>query len=94
MRILFLPEALAVFNELATVLHEKSYFGFEGNALKYVDDLAEDIKNTLHTRINNPARIIFIATKKECASLHFAKAKLFNGMCSSRHIKKKEKLFI
>lgn len=55
MKIVFLPEALAYFNELSTILYKKNYFGFEDKALKYVDDLLENIKNTLHSRVKKPA---------------------------------------
>ena len=50
MKIILLPEALDYFNELSTLLFEKHYFGFEESALKYVDDLTDDIKKTLPNR--------------------------------------------
>ena len=59
MRIIFLPEALDYFNKLTTVLYEEEYFGFEENALKYVDELIDDITNTLHLRLKKPAPIQF-----------------------------------
>ena len=59
MKIVFLPESLEYFNELSTILYEKDYFGFEDSALKYVDDLFESIKNTLHSRVKKPAPTYF-----------------------------------
>ena len=59
MRIIFLPEALDYFNELSTILYEKNYFGFEETALKYVDDLMDDIKITLPKRPKRPAPSYF-----------------------------------
>lgn len=47
MRIIFLPEVLDYFNELTKLLYEKGYFGFEENALRYVDDLMTQIRKTL-----------------------------------------------
>ncbi|MDR1981130.1 MAG: hypothetical protein LBQ39_05865 [Tannerellaceae bacterium] len=55
MKIVFLPEALKYFNELSTILYEKDYFGLEESALKYVDDLFQDIKHTLHSRTKKTA---------------------------------------
>ncbi|MDR2969017.1 MAG: hypothetical protein LBV32_05370 [Tannerellaceae bacterium] len=59
MKIVFLPEVLEYFNELSTVLYEKKYFGFEDSALEYVDDLFENIKNTLHLCVKKPAPAYF-----------------------------------
>jgi len=55
MKIVFLPEALNYFNELSTILYENNYFGFEDSALKYVDDLFEEIKTTIHCQVKKPA---------------------------------------
>lgn len=50
MKIVFLPETLEYFNDLVTILYEKEYFGFEESALNYVDDLINDIKNSLSSK--------------------------------------------
>jgi len=55
MRIVFLPETLDYFNDLATILFEKEYFGFEESALKYVDELVDSIKDSLHIKTKKPA---------------------------------------
>lgn len=59
MRIIFLPETLKYFNELSTILYEKEYFGFEESALAYVDNLIDDIKNSLHTKVKKNAPSLF-----------------------------------
>ena len=59
MRIIFLPEALEYFNELTTILYQNEYFGFEESALNYVDELIDEINNSLHLRIKNPAPVPF-----------------------------------
>jgi hypothetical protein len=59
MRIIFLPEVLEYFNELATILYEKEYFGFEESALQYVDDLLTDIKTTLSSKQKKTAPLYF-----------------------------------
>jgi len=59
MRIIFLPEVLDYFNELSTILYKKGYFGFEEDALTYVDDLLNDIENQLDVNIQKPAPSYF-----------------------------------
>lgn len=59
MKIEFIPEALEYFNELSTILYEKDYFGFRESALKYVDDLLEDIKTNLPVKLKKPAPSYF-----------------------------------
>ncbi|MDR0865612.1 MAG: hypothetical protein LBO74_11870 [Candidatus Symbiothrix sp.] len=47
MKVLFLPEIRGYFKELAKILYEKDYFGFEQNAIEYAEDLFNDIKESL-----------------------------------------------
>lgn len=47
MKVLFIPEVIGYFLDLAELLYEKNYFGFEETAFRYVDDLFEEIKATL-----------------------------------------------
>lgn len=75
MKIVFLPEALEYFNELSTLLYEKGYFGFEENALKYVDELLYNIRNTLHNRVKKPAPPYFDRYGKNMLYSSFRKNK-------------------
>ena len=50
MKVLALPEVRQYLKEVAQVLYRKDYFGFEGSAVKYVEDLFNDIKTTLPAR--------------------------------------------
>lgn len=75
MRIVFLPETLDYFNELVTILFEKEYFGFEESALKYVDDLIDQVKNSLHTKIKKPAPHYFIKYGKGLQYVTFSKSR-------------------
>ncbi len=59
MKIIFLPEVLEYFNELSTILYEEDYFGFEEDALNYVDRLLNDIKVKLSTSLQRPAPSYF-----------------------------------
>jgi len=59
MRIIFLPETLEYFNELTTILYEKEYFGFKESAIAYVDDLLDEIQDTLHVKISKVAPLYF-----------------------------------
>jgi hypothetical protein len=47
MRVLFLPEVREYFRELAQILYEKNYFGFESTALQYAEDLFNAIAGKL-----------------------------------------------
>ena len=53
--VLIIPEAQLYLQNLALILYEKEYFGFEDSARKYVIDLFEDIKKTLPIRQHKPA---------------------------------------
>ena len=46
-KVLFLPEVIDYFLELADVLYDKGYFGFEETAIKYARELFQEIENEL-----------------------------------------------
>ena len=46
-KVVALPEIREYFKELIHILHEKEYFGFEENAIEYVETIFEFIKKTL-----------------------------------------------
>lgn len=75
MKIIFLQETLDYFNELSTLLFEQDYFGFEENALKYVDDLLNDIKKNVHARVQKPAPVYFDRYGKRMFYATFKKSK-------------------
>jgi len=55
MRVIFLPEVLDYLDSLIPVLYKKGYFGFEDIAIKYVDDLIDDIKTNLPKHLHKLA---------------------------------------
>ena len=55
MNVLFLPEIQEYFYELEIILYEKGYFGYEENAIDYVDDLVIEIKTNLPKMAHKPA---------------------------------------
>ncbi len=75
MKIEFLPEALDYFNELSAILCEKKYFGFKESALKYVDELFEDISMNLAKRQKKPAPHYFDRYGKGMFYTTFKKSK-------------------
>lgn len=75
MKIEFLPEALAYFNELSTILYEKDYFGFEENAIEYVDSLLLEIRDTLPQYLKKPAPPYFEKYGKKMLYAVFKKNK-------------------
>ena len=50
MKVLALPEVRQYLKEVSLILYQKGYFGFEETAIKYIEDLFEDIKTTLPVR--------------------------------------------
>jgi len=55
MKIIAIPKVQQYFESLKKILFENEYFGFEETAQKYVDDLFEDVKTNLPTRLKRPA---------------------------------------
>ena len=55
MKIIIFPEVIDYFLELADILYDKGYFGFEESAVKYVRELYEDINNNLSKKQKKPA---------------------------------------
>lgn len=55
MKVLFLPEIRAYFEELSLILFEREYFGFFEDALQYAEDLFSEIERDLPTKPNKPA---------------------------------------
>ena len=47
MHVLFLPEVIDNFLNLADILYEKGYFGFEENAIRYARELFIEIEKEL-----------------------------------------------
>ena len=47
MNVMFLPEVIDYFLDMADVLYDKGYFGFEENAIKYATELFEEIEKDL-----------------------------------------------
>ena len=57
MRVIFLPEVHDYLDSLIPILYEKEYFGFEDAAVKYIDELVDDIM------INLPVKLKKVAPK-------------------------------
>jgi len=55
MRVIFIPEVQDYLDSLIPVLYKNEYFGFEDSAIRYVDDLIDDIKANLPTYTHKPA---------------------------------------
>ena len=55
MSVLAIPEVIGYLEELTTILYEKEYFGYEEFAHGYIDDLIDDIKTNLPTKLSKQA---------------------------------------
>lgn len=51
MKVLFLPEVVDQFLELADILYEKGYLGFKDAALDYSEQLFRDIQTKLPIKV-------------------------------------------
>ena len=59
MQVIILPEVLEYFEELAEILYEEGYFGFEESALDYFIELYDDIIANLPTKQHKHAPMFF-----------------------------------
>jgi len=70
MNIYITPEVIHYLNDLVTLLYEKGYFSFEDSAIKYVDELLDEIISDLPTKLKRPAPDYF--TKQYGKGLYYA----------------------
>ena len=59
MKVLFLPEVVDQFLELADILYEKGYLGFKDAALDYSEQLFRDIQTNLPIKVGKDAPAYF-----------------------------------
>ena len=55
MNICIISEVKQYLNDLITILYEQGYFSFEDTAVKYVDELLDEIISDLPTKLKRPA---------------------------------------
>ena len=55
MKVVILPEVVDYFLDLADILYEKGYLGFEEAAMQYVTELFQDIQNNLPNKSKKEA---------------------------------------
>jgi hypothetical protein len=75
MKVLFLPKVRVYFKELAQILYEKGYFGFEDAAIKYVDSLFNEINLFLPTKYSRKAPEYFDRYGNNMSYVSFKKNK-------------------
>ena len=69
MKVMFLPEVIDYFLNLADVLFDKGYFGFSENAIKYAKELFVEIEKQLPCKTKRKAPKYF---NKYGKSLYYA----------------------
>ncbi len=74
-KVLFLPEVVDQFLNLANVLHANGYFGFKEVAIDYAETLFNDIKSNLPHKIKKEAPDFFNSLGKELFYSLFPKNK-------------------
>ena len=75
MKVVAIAEVRIYLQNLAVILYEKEYFGFEDSARKYVIELFEDIKTTLPILPSKPAPKYFEKYGKNMEYTVFRKSK-------------------
>jgi hypothetical protein len=75
MKVLALPEVRQYLDELSYILYEKDYFSYLETAENYVEELFEDIKNTLPNRQKRYAPLYFERYGKNMYYSVFRKSK-------------------
>ena len=59
MKVLFLPEVVDQFLNLAEILYDKGYLGFESDAIDYSEQLFRDIQTNLPIKVKKGAPAFF-----------------------------------
>jgi hypothetical protein len=72
MKVIVIPEVQQYLGSLKKILFENEYFGFEESAIKYVNDLFDDIITNLPVRARKPAPKYF---DKYGKGMHYASFK-------------------
>jgi len=75
MKILAIPKVIEYLNNLVDILFENKYFSYPQDALEYVDELRNDIKKTLPTRLHKNAPPYFDKYGKNMKYAAFKKNK-------------------
>lgn len=65
MKIIFAPEVSIYLKEITEILYEKEYFGFEEDAIDYIETVILDILETLPNRVRKMAPTYFSRYGKE-----------------------------
>ena len=60
MKVLFLPEVVNQFLELAQVLYDEGYLGFKDAAIAYSEQLFRDIQTNLPLKVRKGAPAYFV----------------------------------
>ena len=75
-KVLFLPEVVDQFLELAEILYSKGYMGFKDSAIKYSEELFNDIEKTLHLKAQIKAPLYF---------QRYGKGMLYSSFTKNKH---------
>jgi len=75
MKIIAITKVQQYLEGIKKILFEEEYFGFEESAIKYVNDLFDEISNTLHICTHKPAPKYFDKYGKDMEYAVFRKNK-------------------
>ena len=91
-KVLFLPEVVDQFLELAEVLYQKGYLGFKEVAIDYSEQLFRDIQTNLPLKVKKDAPSYFNRYGNGLFYSSFARTSTLHGMCSTAFTNKMVRL--
>ena len=89
-KVLFLPEVVDQFLELAEVLYQKGYLGFKDVAIDYSEQLFRDIQTNLPLKVKKDAPsyfrrygngLLYSSFAMVCYILRLQRTSTLHGMC-------------
>ena len=92
MNVLVRPEVFEYLFELIRILYEEEYFGFEADAIDYVNELLDDIQTTLPKRVHKLAPEYFSKYGKDMEYARFPRNKRTTWYAFFNTYKDKEKV--
>jgi len=94
MRVLFLPEVVQQFLELAEILYDKGYLSFKDKAIEYSESLFDEIHSTLPIKVHRKAPDYFNKYGENMLMLPSRRISIQLGTFSSMNTRGPERQFI
>ena len=93
-KVLFLPEVVDQFLELAEVLYNNGYLGFKESAIAYAEQLFKDIQHDLPLKVKKDAPSDFKGYDRGSSTRCFPKTGILHGMSFTAFTRRMEIQYI